>query len=62
MYIRGYIKSIYPELALSGSKNECASTDIVFLPIYQVCTSGVTLPNSKKGVSEDVLWWVITLM
>ena len=36
-------KGIYPELALYGSKNECARTDTVFFPISQVCTRGVTL-------------------
>ena len=36
-------QSIYPELALSGSKNECARTAIVFFPISQVCSRGATL-------------------
>ena len=39
----GDIKSIYPELGLSGRKNEGARTDSVFIPISQVCTRGVTL-------------------
>ena len=38
-----YIKSIYPELAISGRKNVGAMTDSVFIPISQVCTKGVTL-------------------
>ena len=37
------MESIYPELALCGSKNECGRTDTVFSPISQVCTRGVTL-------------------
>ena len=43
---QGDIKSIYPKLALSGGKNECAVTDTVFFSISQVCTRGVTLFNS----------------
>ena len=30
-YIRGHMESMYPELALCGSKNVCGRTDIVFL-------------------------------
>ena len=41
-YIKGNIKSIYPKLALSGGKNECAVTDTAFFTISQVCTRGVT--------------------
>ena len=37
------MQSIYPELALSGRKNEGSRTDSVFIPITQVCTRGVTL-------------------
>ena len=33
-------KSMYPELALSGGKNECAVTDNVFFSISPVCTRG----------------------
>ena len=42
-YIRGDIRSIYPELALFSSKHEGARTDIVFFPISEVCTRGFTL-------------------
>ena len=35
--------SIYTELALYGSKNECARTDTVFLPISEVCNGTVSL-------------------
>ena len=37
------MESIYTELALYGSKNECARTDTVILPIYQVCDGTVSL-------------------
>ena len=37
------MESIYANLALSGSTNECARTDTVFFPISQVYTRGVTL-------------------
>ena len=45
------MKSIYPELALSGSKNEGARTDSVFIPISQVCTRGVTLAKTVKEIA-----------
>ena len=34
--------SIYAKLALYCSKNECARTDIVFLPISKVCNGTVS--------------------
>ena len=37
------MESIYIELALYGSKNECARTDTVFLPISEVCDDMVSL-------------------
>ena len=37
------MESIYPELALYGSKNERARTDTVFLPISEVCDGTVSL-------------------
>ena len=46
-YIRGGIKSIYTELVLYGSTNECAMTDTVFFPISHICTRGVTLSYYK---------------
>ena len=36
-------KSIFTELALYGSINECARTDTVFLPISEVCDGKVSL-------------------
>ena len=37
------MESINTELALYGSKNECARTDTVFLPISEVCNGTVSL-------------------
>ena len=37
------MESIYSELALSGSKNECARTDTVFFPISEVSDGTVSL-------------------
>ena len=37
------MESIYTELALYGSKNECARTNTVFLLISQVCEGTVSL-------------------
>ena len=37
------MKSIYSDLALYGSTNECARTVTVFFSISQVCTRVVTL-------------------
>ena len=40
------MRSIYSELALYGSKNKCARTDIVFVPISEVCNGTVSFENS----------------
>ena len=37
------MESIYTELALYGSKNECARTETVFLLISEVCDGTVSL-------------------
>ena len=37
------MESIYTELALYGSKNECARNDTVFLPVSEVCDGTVSL-------------------
>ena len=37
------MESIYNEIALYGSKNECGRTDTVFLPISEVCDGTVSL-------------------
>ena len=42
-YLRGVMASILPEVALYGSKNECARTDHVFLPISEVRNDTVSL-------------------
>ena len=47
------MESIYTELGLYGSKNECARTDIVFLPISEVCDGTVSL--NRPGGVRDVL-------
>ena len=39
----GYMASLNPEFALYGSKNECAMTYSVFVPLSQVSTRAVTL-------------------
>ena len=37
------MESVYTELALYGSNNECARTDTAFLPISEVCNVTVSL-------------------
>ena len=37
------MESMYSELALYGSKNECARTDSVFFSISEVCDGMVSL-------------------
>ena len=39
---------IYPKLALCGSKNECAKTDNVFLPISKVSEGTVSLTEPTE--------------
>ena len=39
------MKSLYTDLALYGSKNECATTDNVVSSIYEVCDDTVSLEN-----------------
>ena len=41
------MESIYTELALYGSKKQCAKTDTVFLPISEVCNCTVSLINKQ---------------
>ena len=52
--MRGDIKSIFSNLALYSSKNECARTDPVFSPISQLCTRGVTLTEVSMCRSTQV--------
>ena len=42
------MKSIFSELALCGSKNECARTDTVFFPIPEVSDGTVSLLVNKS--------------
>ena len=37
------MESIYTDLALYCSKNKCARTDTVFLPISEACNGTVSL-------------------
>ena len=41
------MESIYPELALCGSKNECARTETVFSPISEVSEGTVSSKYAK---------------
>ena len=57
------MESIYTELALYDSKNECSRTDTVFLPISEICdgTVSLVLKSKHKQVqlkipSMDFLW------
>ena len=43
------MESIYPKLALFGSKHECARTDIVIFPISEVSEGTVSLSSEKTG-------------
>ena len=43
------MESIYTELALYGSKNECARTDTVFLHISEVCDGTVSLDAKMQN-------------
>ena len=50
------MESIYTELALYGSKLECARTDHVFSPISEVCDGTVSLTfSAETGLSETLL-------
>ena len=43
------MESIYTELALYGSKIECAWTDNVFFPISEICNGTISLLVSSIG-------------
>ena len=47
------MESIYPELALCGSKNECARTDTVFFPISEVSDGTVSLSNDQLQINAN---------
>ena len=48
------MESIYADLALCGSTNECARTDIVFFTISEVCDGTVSLFNKKLYTEIDI--------
>ena len=52
------MESIYTKLALYGSKNECARTDTVFLPLSEVCNGTVSLENvcivTLVGIYDEI--------
>ena len=52
------MESIFTELALYGSKTECARTDIVFSPISEVCNGTVSL---WKKFSFLIVWGILPL-
>ena len=56
------MESTYTKLALYGSKNECARTDTVVLPISEVCDGTVSLwiaclgePLSENAFSSTAI-------
>ena len=49
------MKSIYPELALCGIKNQCARTDTVFLHISEVSEGTVSLSRLQTPLSFNSL-------
>ena len=49
------MESIYTELDLYGSKNECARTDTDFLPISEVCDGKVSIRGHKEETLKKSL-------
>ena len=47
------MESIYTDLALYGSINECARTNTVFLPISEVCDIKVSLVMKLENSNWD---------
>ena len=47
------MESIYPELALCCSQNECIRTDNDFFPIYEVSRGMVSLVTKLKNSNCD---------
>ena len=47
------MESMYTELALDGSKHECARTANDFSPISEVCNSTVFLVTKVKNLNCD---------
>ena len=51
----------YTELALNCSKNECARTDTVFLPITEVCNETASLICLSVCSCSVPIWWLTYL-
>ena len=54
------MESIYPELALFGSKNECAMTDTVFFPLSEVSEGTVSFAARKNNYFELFFTYPLT--
>ena len=52
--VRGDMRSIYPELALCGSKNEFVRTDIVLLHLSEVSEGTVSLRLSQPDIYSNI--------
>ena len=53
IYYRYTMESLIPELALYGSKNECAKTNMLSLPLSQVSTGAVSLVLPRQVGPEQ---------
>ena len=54
-YLLRDMKSLNPEMDLYGSRNKCASTNIVILPIYEVRQITVSLLNTHNHTKHTRL-------
>ena len=52
----GDMESIYTELALYGSNNECARADNIYFPISEVCNGMISL--MLQYIIEDTAHYV----
>ena len=61
MSLQGYLRgeSICPEISLCGSKNKCARTDSVFLPLSEVSEGTVYLAELVVTVFVGHPWQVV---
>ena len=48
------MESTYTELALYGSKNECARTDTAFLLISEVCGGTASVVSVTRSTPEEI--------
>ena len=53
------MENIFTELAFYGSKNECARTETVFLPISEVCDGMVSLKVHGPAVVVMTNYYLI---